>query len=96
MPLPLAPIAGVAARYGAVALVAYVATRRINRSQTLQPTEDALDRVGEGIAANRPQDRQQVNASARWRRIVRLGSTGSGFEIDATVLGRVKFRKVPT
>lgn len=96
MPLPLAPIAGIAARYGAVALVAYVATRRLNRSQTRQATEDALDRVDEGISANRPTDRQQINASARWRRIIRLGSTGQGIEIDATVLGRLKFRKIPT
>lgn len=96
MPLPLAPIAGIAARYGAVALVAYVASRRINRSQTRQSTEDTLDCVNEGIAANRPTDRQQVNASARWRRIVRLGRTGPGIEIDATVLGRLKFRKIAT
>jgi hypothetical protein len=96
MPLPLAPIAGIAARYGAVALVAYAVTRRMNRLQSLQSTEDALDRVDEGLAANRPTDRQQINAAARWRRIVRLGANGPGIEIDATVLGRLKFRKIPT
>ncbi|MFT4716456.1 MAG: hypothetical protein ACI861_002282 [Paracoccaceae bacterium] len=96
MPLPLAPIAGIAARYGAVALIAYAATRRMNRSQTVQSTEDALDLVDEGLGVNRPKDRQQINASARWRRIVRLGSAGPGIEIDMTALGRLKFRKIKT
>lgn len=94
MAIPLAPIAATAARYGAVALIAYVATRRLERSQTHQKTEDALDRVPEGLAANRPKDRQQINASGRWRRIIRWGKTGPGLEMDATVLGRLKFRKI--
>ena len=94
MPLPLAPIAGIAARYGTIALLAYVATRRIGRSQTLQSSEDALDRVAEGIAVNRPMDRQQMNAEGRWRRIIRFSSLGPALEIDAAVLGRLKFRKI--
>jgi len=94
MALPLAPIAAVAVRYGAVALVAYAATRRLSRSQTRQDTEDALDNVADGLAVNRPKDRKQFNAEARWRRIVRLGVAGPGIEIDATALGRLKFRKV--
>ena len=94
MALPLAPIAVTAARYGAVALVAYAASRRIQTAQTRQETEDALDRVSEGLAANRPKDRQQLNAEARWRRIIRIGANGPGVEIDMTALGRVKFRKV--
>jgi len=96
MPLPLAPITGIALRYGAVALVAYAASRRIQRSQTHQPSEDALDIVEEGLAANRPLDRQQINASARWRRVVRFGKIAAGVEIDVTALGRVKFRRVTT
>jgi hypothetical protein len=94
MPLPLAPIAGIAARYGAVALVAYAASRRISRSPILQANEDALDQVPEGLAANRPSDREQVNGSFRWRRVVRAGASGLGLEIDITALGRIKFRKV--
>jgi hypothetical protein len=94
MPLPLAPIAATAARYGAVALVAYAATRRIERAQTRQETEDALDRVDEGLAANRPQDRSQINAQGRFRRIVRLTIGGPGLEIDMTALARLKFRKI--
>ncbi|NOX73142.1 MAG: hypothetical protein GXP03_05835 [Alphaproteobacteria bacterium] len=95
MPLPLAPIAGMAARYGAVALVAYAASRRINKSQTSQASEDALDQVPEGLSTHRPQDRQQVNGALRWRRVVRAGANGPGIEIDITALGRIKFRAVP-
>jgi hypothetical protein len=94
MPLPIAPIASVAVRYGAVALIAYAASRRIQQSQTSQQAEDALDRVDEGLAGHRPKDREQLNGSARCRRVVRLGQNGPGIEIDATALGRVKFRRV--
>ena len=94
MALPIAPIAITAARYGTVAAVAYLASRRISRLQTRQETEDALDRVEEGLSANRPTDRQQVNGSARFRRIIRIGRRGPGVEIDIVGLGRVKFRRV--
>ena len=95
MALPLAPIAVTALRYGSFALIAYAATRRIGQSQTRQGAEDALDEVAEGLAAHRPADRSQVNAEGRWRRIIRVGANGPGIEIDATALGRVKFRKIP-
>lgn len=94
MALPLAPIAGVALRYGAVALAAYALSRKIGMSQTDQRSEDALDRVPEGVNAHRPRDRDQMNASARFRRVVRLGVDGRGVEIDATALGRIRFRKI--
>ncbi len=94
MPLPLAPVAGLALRYGLVALTAYAVSRRLARSETSQLCEDALDQVDEGLSAHRPKDRPQVNAQARWRRVVRLGTDGPGFEFDATALGRLKFRKI--
>lgn len=94
MALPLAPVAAVAIRYGAVALVAYAASRRIHKAAIRQDSEDALDAVPEGLGAARPHDRQQVNAEARWRRVVRFGTSGPGIEIDATALGRVSFRRV--
>ncbi|MEM6896796.1 MAG: hypothetical protein AAF576_05420, partial [Pseudomonadota bacterium] len=71
MAIPLAPIAGVALRYGAVALAAYAATRTIPQLRRDQPTEDALDQVEEGIETRR--DPEQMNATARFRRVVRLG-----------------------
>ncbi len=94
MPLPLAPIAATALRYGAVALVAYAATRRLERARISQATEDTLDDVNDGFAACRPLDRQQINAQGRLCRVVRIGASGPGLELDATWLGRLKFRKV--
>ncbi|MCB1366678.1 MAG: hypothetical protein KDK00_02845 [Rhodobacteraceae bacterium] len=94
MALPLAPVAAVALRYGAVALVAYAASRRVHTATIRQDGEDALDAVPEGVGAARPRDRSQVNAEARWRRIIRLGASGPGLEIDASALGRVTFRRV--
>lgn len=94
MPLPIAPIAMAAARYGAVAFIAYVATRRLQPSAVHQASEDALDRVPEGLSASRAHDRDQLNGAARFRRIIRLGSTGPGLDLDAVFLGRLKFKKV--
>jgi hypothetical protein len=37
---------------------------------------------------------EQMNATGRLRRIIRLGSSGPGLEIDATALGRLRLRKV--
>jgi len=94
MALPLAPIAGVALRYGAVALAAYVVSRQVGRGRTDQRAEDAMDELPEGVTAHRPHDRDQLNGSARFRRIVRLGLHGPGVEIDASALGRIRFRRV--
>jgi hypothetical protein len=95
MALPLAPFAGVALRYGAVALAAYALTRRVGVSQTDQRSEDALDRVADGIAAHRPKDRPQVNAEGRFRRVIRLGPDGPGLEVDLAALGRLRVRRAP-
>lgn len=94
MALPLAPIAGVALRYGAVALAAYVMTRQVGRSRTDQRAEDAMDDLPEGLHAHRPRDRDQVNGAARFRRVIRVGLHGPGVEIDASMLGRIRFRRV--
>ena len=92
MPLPLAPVAGIALRYGAVALIAYSAARRIEKAPRDIRAEEAMDDVNEGMAMRR--DNGQGNATARWRRIVRLGRNGPGLEIDVTNLTRVRYRKV--
>ena len=93
MAIPLAPIAGVALRYGAVALAAYAATRTLPQLRRDQPTADALDQVEEGIETRR--DPEQMNATARFRRVVRLGKTGPAVEIDATALTRIRLRRLP-
>lgn len=95
MPLPLAPIAGLALRYGAVALAAYALARRVPRGRTDQRAEDALDDLPEGLAAHHPADRPgQMNMQARFHRILRLGDTGPGINIEASAFGRLRMRKV--
>ena len=96
MALPLAPIAGVALRYGAVALVAYVATRRgrVPRGRTDQRAEDAMDELPEGVTAHHAADRDQYNGTAHFRRTVRVGPHGPGVEIDISALGRLRLRRV--
>ncbi len=92
MPLPLAPIAGIAIRYGAVAVATYAVTRRVQRGHYDQRAQDAMDDVNEGLSVRREGD--QLNSTGRYRRIVRLGTNGPGVEIDVTALGRVRIRKV--
>lgn len=94
MALPLAPIAGVALKYGAVALATYALSRQVQRGRTDQRAEDALDDIPEGLSAHRPRDRDQINATARMRRVLRLAGGRLGVEIDAVALGRIRFRRV--
>lgn len=96
MPLPLAPLAQVALRYGlrfgAVALVAWGTRRALRPGRTDQRAEDALDGMDEGLAVHRPADRGQTNAAARFRRVIRFGATA--VEVDAAALGRFRIRKL--
>lgn len=92
MPLPLAPIAAFALRYGTVVVATYAVARSVERGRRDQRHEDALDDAPEGMTARR--DKEQVNATARMRRVIRLGSNGPGIEIDAVGLTRIRFRKV--
>jgi len=97
MPMPLAPIAGLALRYGlrygAMAVVAYAVTHRSRTPlRRDQRAEDAMDELGDGVAFRR--DDEQVNGGARLRRTIRVGRTGPGVEIDASALGRFRLRRV--
>ena len=95
MPLPLVPIAGVALKYGGVALAAWWVARsvRIQPARIDQRAEDALDDLDEGLAARRPTDREQANMTGRFRRVVRLPD-GGAVEIDAAFLARFRARRV--
>ena len=86
MALPIIPLALVA---GAIALA-----RNVQISPIVQSVEDSLDLVSEGMAARRDPTGQQINGSYRWKRTVRFGKTSAGMEIDASALGRIKFRKI--
>ena len=46
----------------------------------------------EGLGMRR--DGEQVIGAGRLKRTIRLGTTGPGVEIDATALGRIRFRRV--
>lgn len=92
MPLPLAPITVIALRYGTVALASYAFARRVDRGRRDQRAEDALDELPEGLTARR--EAEQVHATGRLKRVIRLGAGGPGVEIDASALGRLRFRKV--
>ena len=93
MALPLVPVAAAAATYGALALAGYLLVRRVRRGHLDQRSEDALDRLPEGVTAHRPRDRDQGNATVRFRRVIRLGPDGPGIEIDAAALGRIRVRR---
>ena len=92
MALPLAPLAGVALKYGAIALVAYAVTRLVPKSHCDQAQDSILDGIKEGLEARR--DAKQVNITGRWRRTVRILPSGPGIEIDATMFSRLKVKKV--
>lgn len=92
MVLPIAPLAGVALRYGVVAVAAFAVTRRVGRAHFDQRCEEAMNDVNEGVALRK--ENNQVNGTGRFRRVIRVGTEGPGLEIDITALGRVKFRKI--
>ncbi len=92
MPLPLAPIAGIAIRYGAVALATYAVTRSVSYSRRDQRAEDALDDLQEGFSIRH--DNEQTSGTARFQRDIRLGKTGPGVKIDISGFGRIKIIKL--
>lgn len=92
MALPLAPVAIVALRYGTFAVATYAIARRIERGRRDQRAEDSLDDIEEGLTLRREAD--QLNTTGRYRRVIRLGSAGPGFEVDVTSITRIRFRKV--
>ncbi|NVO26240.1 hypothetical protein HJ526_02300 [Donghicola sp. C2-DW-16] len=92
MALPLA--ATVLLRYGAVALAAYAAARRLPEATRSQPLEDALDHLPEGMTFREDIANGERHITGRFRRVVRFGNTNKGFEIDGTLIGRLKVRKL--
>lgn len=94
MPLPLAPIAVFALRYGSVALAGYAVARRIRieKGRRDQHAEDAHDKVQEGVTLR--SETEQLNVTGRVKRVFRVGPAGPGFEVDASGFGRLRFRKI--
>ncbi|MEM1237625.1 MAG: hypothetical protein AAGI10_11685 [Pseudomonadota bacterium] len=92
MALPLAPVAGFALRYGAVALATYAVVKAAPSLPRSQRVEDTLDTVEEGLSARR--DSEQANATGRYRRVIQFGKNGPALEIDAVALTRVRVRRI--
>lgn len=93
MPAPLAPIAWTALRVGTVAAVAWY-VRRQARPEPKHPwRERALDDLPEGLDVTRDRSEAEHNAhaSARFRRVIRLGD--GGLEVDISGMGRIRLRR---
>lgn len=91
MPLPLVPIAAIAVQVGTLAYAAYAIRRGIRPGRVDQRAEDAMDDLDEGVAVHRPKNRDQANAAARFRRVIRWGA--HAVEIDASAMARFRVRR---
>ena len=92
MAVPLAPIAGVVLRYGAVAAAGYAVARSAKTARRDQRAEDALDDTPEGLAWRK--DGDQLSANGRFRRVIRVGHTGPAIEVDLAGWTRLRVRRV--
>lgn len=96
-PIVLPPLALFALRAAAIgAVVAYVARRRADGPRDLH-RETALNETAEGLEleTDRRPGEARLDAAGRFRRVIRLGRSGPGVEIDAAGLGRVRLRSAP-
>jgi len=88
MPIPIMPIAGIALRYGGIALAGYAIARATSHGRLDQQVEDIMDDTPEGLTMRT--DDGQWNTTLRWRRAFRLNRSAKGVQIDATALTRLK------
>ncbi|MEM1077898.1 hypothetical protein [Dinoroseobacter sp. S76] len=95
MPIPVVPIASAVLKYGplAAAALATVAYARAKPRAVNQTAEDLMDDVSDGMEFTRSPDGRQVNGAGRYRRSVRMPN-GAGVELDMSLLGRVRLRRV--
>lgn len=96
MALPLAPIALLALRYGAVAAATYAVVKRAQNAEMKDlRSEHAHEDAPEGVNLRHHKDdrARQVDAGARYKRTIRFGAKGPGIEIDASALGRIKIKR---
>lgn len=99
MPAPaaLAPVAWKVAQFGAVAAVAWYASRRRRPDGPYEIwRERVLDGVEEGLETDFSQtsDEARVGAAGRFKRGVRLGVDGPGLEFDFSGLTRLRVRRI--
>ncbi|MFN4156801.1 MAG: hypothetical protein ACK4GO_00165 [Gemmobacter sp.] len=97
MPLPivaiLPPLALWAMRAGLAGAAVWALRRVVRPGRTDQRAEEALDDLGEGLAAHVPADAEgQRNAALRLRRVIRW--PGGGVEVDLAAIARLRMRRV--
>lgn len=92
MPLPALALTASALRIGLVAYAGYSLYRQIGRAPADFRAEAAMDDLQEGMALRKGND--AVNGSYRWKRTIRLGENGPGLELDASLLGRFRVRRL--
>lgn len=93
MPLPALALAASALRVGLVAYAGYSLYRQIGSAPADFRAEAAMDDLQEGLAIRKGDD--ALNGSYRWKRTIRVGANGPGMELDASLLGRFRIRRVP-
>lgn len=99
MPAPIAisPLVWKAAQLGSVAAITWYVSRRKRDPEPRDIwREQALNDVSEGVEADtvRHDGEVRTDIAGRIRRTVRMGVSGPGVEIDGTLLGRLRFRRV--
>ena len=95
MPAPLIPVVWTVTKVGALAAVAiYANKRRLSQPKEVY-REAVLNGVPEGldVQSHRAEGETAASATGRWRRVIRFRKGGPGLEVDATWLGRIRFRK---
>jgi len=86
MALPVIPIA--------LAAGAFALARNVSIEPADQRLEDGFDALGEGFTVGRGPTRDQLNGGYKYKRIIRFGENGPALEIDASVLARLKMRRI--
>lgn len=92
MAIQMAPVAGIALRYGAVALAGFAAAWLLPRGRLDARVLPALDEAPEGFVLQKHDG--ELNAAGRWRRVLRLGRGGPGVRVDAAGVARIRVRSL--
>ncbi len=92
MAIQFAPVAGIALRYGGMALATYAATRMLRQGRRDPRAEQVLDDLPMGLRLRNSEN--QVNASGRWSWSYRFFRGGPGLKLDAAALARLRLTRI--
>lgn len=97
MPLPAivaAPFAVQAVQLGAAVAIGFWLARRGGPERIDLATDDALDRLPDGVGMRVDPDAGRADAEIRLRRILRVVGGGSGLAVDFAGLARLRVRRL--